>query len=85
MIVEACGQNIVWTEPRDLDVDTVPVGVNLPSAKLGRSEGTFSATHPGGPGVLMVDGSVQTLDPDTDPAVLRAILTVDGHEKTPFE
>ncbi len=81
MIVEACGQNVVWTEPRDLDADAVPVGVNLPSAELGRSEGTFSATHPGGPGVLMVDGSVQTLDPDTDPAVLRAILTVDGNER----
>lgn len=85
MIVEACGQNVIWTEPRDLDIDTVPVGVNLPSAVLGRSEGTFSATHPGGPGVLMVDGSVQTLDPDTDPAVLRAILTVDGNEKRPFD
>ena len=85
MIVEACGQNVVWTEPRDVDVDIVPVGINLPSAHLGRSEGILSATHPGGPNVLMVDSSVKNLTSKTDPAVLRAILTVDGNEKRPFD
>lgn len=85
MIVEACGRNIVWTEPRDLDVTSVSLGINLPGAKPGESDGLLSAWHPFGANVLMGDGHVRAFGPETSPEVLRAILTVDGNEKTPFE
>lgn len=29
MVVEACGQEIVWTEPRDVNLETDPIGTNL--------------------------------------------------------
>ncbi len=85
MVVEACGQNVVWTEPRDLDVETVPLGINLPGVRRGESAGLFSSHDPSGIGVLMVDGTVRRLSADTDPAVLKAMLTIDGCEEVPFQ
>ncbi len=85
LMVEACGQNVVWTAPRDLDISVVIAGVNLPGTESGRSEGAFSAYHAGGPGVLMADGSARAIAPEMDGEVLRAILTVDGGETTSFD
>lgn len=85
LMVEACGQNVVWTEPRDIDIGTVAAGVNRPGAEPGRSEGSFSAYHPGGPGLLMADGSVRSVGPGMDPEVLRAVLTADGNEPVSFD
>lgn len=85
MIVEACGRNVVWTEPRDLDVSSASTGINLPGTNPGESDGLLSSRHPFGTSVLMADSTVKTFGPETSPDVLRAILTVDGNEKTPFE
>lgn len=85
MVVEACGHNVVWTEPRDLDVETVPLGINLPGARRGESAGLFSSHDPSGVGVVMGDGSVRRLSADTAPATLKAMLTIDGHEQASFD
>lgn len=85
MLVEACGQNVVWTEPRDLDVDAVPRGVNLPGLRRGESAGLLSSHDPSGVAVLTGDGALRRLSADTDPEVLKAVLTIDGGELVRFD
>ena len=86
MLVEACGQNVVWTESRDLDVDAVPLGVNLPGVRRGESAGLLSSHDPSAAvAVLTGDGAVRRLSADTDPAVLKAMLTIDGGESVRFD
>lgn len=81
IVVEACGQNIVWTEPRDIDIETTPVAINLPGGNPLHSPGIFSSMHQRGVHVLMADGSVRRIPLHTDPRVLRAMITADGGEK----
>jgi prepilin-type processing-associated H-X9-DG protein len=80
LIAEACGQNIIWTEPRDLHVSQLPVGVNLPGDRRGASHGLMSSYHPGVVNVAMADGSCMTLSEKIDPDVLRKMTTASGHE-----
>lgn len=73
MVVEAPQANILWTEPRDLDFDTMSMtlnsGANSPHSK-----------HPGGVQVLLADGSVRFLRAGVSPEQLRAMLTKAGGE-----
>ncbi len=86
MLVEACGQNVVWTEPRDLDVDAVSLGVNLPGVRRGESAGLLSSHDPSGAAaVLTGDCALAALSADTDPEVLKAMLTIDGGESVRFD
>jgi hypothetical protein len=80
LIVEACGRQIVWTEPRDIDLVEQRVGVNLPGEQPGRSRGVISSYHVGGGHAAMGDGSVKFLSNNVDPAVLKALLTATGGE-----
>jgi hypothetical protein len=43
MVVEACGQNIVWTEPRDSSIDAMPLGINLRGKGTSDSPGIASS------------------------------------------
>jgi prepilin-type processing-associated H-X9-DG protein len=83
LVVEACGKEIIWTEPRDLPLEETPVGINLPGEKPLTSAGLFSSYHRQGAHVLMADGSVRYLSDRTSPEVLEAILTADGGGPTP--
>lgn len=78
LLVEACGLEILWTDPRDFDVTRGPVGINLKGHGQTDSPGLLSSYHRGGTNVLMADGSVRFLSQKTDPAVLNALLTADG-------
>jgi prepilin-type processing-associated H-X9-DG protein len=80
MLLEASGQQIVWTEPRDADVDAMPLGLNLDGREIGRSPGIGSSYHPGGVNAVFAGGNSQFLSEDIDPEVLRALLTIDGAE-----
>ncbi len=80
LVVEACGSQIVWTEPRDVDVSVQPTGINLKGNAPGHSAGWLSSYHAGGTQVLLADGSVRFLSAQTDPAVLKKLATVDGGE-----
>jgi hypothetical protein len=74
-IVEACGRNIVWTNPRDVDVSVIPVGVNRPGLAETMSEGVLSSVHPGGATAANLDGSVQFVSENIAPEVLRQLLS----------
>ena len=82
---EAAGLRIVWTEPRDIDIEKQPIGINLPDSRRGHSPGTLSSYHPGNRGatVVMADGSVRFLSERIDPAILKALLTATGGESLP--
>lgn len=80
LIVEACGQPIVWSEPRDLDLAANPVGINLPGDRPNESRGVFSSYHRSGVYALLADGSVRFVPDTTDTKVLTALLTATGGE-----
>jgi hypothetical protein len=81
LLVEACGAQIVWTEPRDVDVDKRPAGVNLKGTKPGDSAGWLSSYHPAGTFVALADGSVRLVSASTDPKLLKKLVTINGGEK----
>lgn len=83
MLVEACGQRIVWTEPRDCDTSQLPIGINLDGDAPGRSAGVASSFHPDGFHATLADGSVRFFNQTIDPAVLKAMTTYNGGEQVP--
>lgn len=81
LFVEAAGLNVVWTEPRDADIDTIAIGVNLPGTTKEDSPGLMSSFHMGGANAALADGSVQFISEDIDPEVLKNLTTInDGRE-----
>ena len=81
LVVEACGSQIVWTEPREVDVGVQPSGVNLKGNTPGHSAGWLSSYHTGGTQVLMADGSVRFISENIDPTLMQKLATVDGGEE----
>jgi len=81
LVVEACGVDRVWTNPTDVDIDSQPIGINLPSAARFHSPGWISSHHYDGGHVALVDGSVRFLSKNIDPKVLKALVTMDGGER----
>lgn len=77
MVVEACGAQIVWSEPRDVNVADQPVGINLNGSRSGHSNGWLSSYHSKGAHILLADGTVRFLLSDTDPAVLQKLAAID--------
>ncbi|MGQ9915523.1 MAG: DUF1559 family PulG-like putative transporter [Thermogutta sp.] len=75
LAVETFGTHIVWSEPRDFDVREMSFKVNDVTPQAIRSR------HPGGAHILCADGSVKFLANGTDPAVIKAMTTIAGHEK----
>ena len=80
LVAEACGQQILWTEPRDINLTEKNLGINLPGHKSGQSVGSWSSYHRAGVHLLLADGSVRFLSATTDPTVLRALTTANGRE-----
>ena len=79
-VTEASGLNIVWTEPRDAETESQPIGINLAGDEQSESRGIASSRHPNGAHVLFADGTVKLLDENIDPQVLKALTTIDGGE-----
>jgi prepilin-type processing-associated H-X9-DG protein len=75
LVVEVADSGIHWMEPRDLQIDQIPMEVNSDSG-LG-----ISSHHEGGANVGFADGSVRFLDNKTAPEDLRALLTPFGRDK----
>lgn len=80
LVVEACGQQIVWSEPRDIELSSLKVGVNLPGTQPNHSPGTWSSFHRGGAHTLLADGSVRFISEKVDPNVTKALLSATGGE-----
>jgi hypothetical protein len=81
LVVEACGTQIVWTEPHDVNIDSQPTGINLNGKHAGNSAGWLSSYHRHGTHVLLADGSVRFLPQTTDAGVLNKLATIDGGEQ----
>jgi hypothetical protein len=79
LLIEACGQEIVWSEPRDVDVDSLPIGINLDGASPTTSAGIASSYHPGGANSIQTNGAGRFLSSKIDPKVLKALLSIDSH------
>lgn len=79
-IVEASGLNIVWSEPRDSNINHDLPGINLKGMRNNDSPGIMSSWHVGGANAAFADGSVRFLYQDIDPLVLKALTTANGGE-----
>lgn len=75
LVVEACGANIVWNEPRDLDVDRDRIQVNVPKESIQTGGGWVSSQHGNEINVAFADGSAKTISANIDPDVLKALAT----------
>lgn len=81
IIGEACGANIVWNEPRDIDVSQERPGVNLPGKTRGTSNGWLSTYHKDNVNIAFADGSVKSVSANIDPEVLKALVSVDPADR----
>lgn len=79
LVVEEADSGVHWAEPRDLSTHEFVPRLNMPH---GRS---ISSYHPGGAHVCYADGSVEFLEDDTPPDLLRALLTLAGKETLPAD
>lgn len=74
MIVEVTGTGINWLEPRDLDIQQMPLQINAPSGQ------GIQSFHPGGANVAFCDGSVRFLSESLNPQTLQNLTTIaDGN------
>lgn len=80
-VTEACGLQIIWTEPRDFDVSTQPIGINLKGTGDQDSPGMCSSYHGFGAYAVMADGSVRSLSQSIDSDLLRNMSTIAGGER----
>lgn len=83
VFVEAAGLNVIWTEPRDADVTSTPIGINLKGSGKTDSPGVLSSYHTGRSNMTLADGSVRTINEHIDPQVLKSLTTIAGQEELP--
>jgi type II secretory pathway pseudopilin PulG len=74
VIAEVSNVDIHWTEPRDLDAESMSWIINDPS-KPG-----LSSLHDRGPAVLFADGTIRRLGTFQPSATLKAMTSIDGGE-----
>jgi hypothetical protein len=77
MVVEACGAQINWSEPRDVNIADQPAGINLKGQRPGHSKGWLSSFHSRGAHILQADGAVRFVSSETDPGVLQNLAKMD--------
>ena len=81
MVAEACGQQIIWTQPHDVSPASQELQINAPGTALHKSDGVMSSYHVGGAQVLLGDGSVRFISERRDQEVLRKVMTRNGGER----
>jgi len=74
MLVEMSNAGVHWLEPRDLPLSEIAPTINT---KEGRG---ISSRHPGVAVVAFADGRVRPIADNLPPAIVRALLTVQGGE-----
>lgn len=73
-VVEACDQKIIWSEPRDVLLDKLRLGINQGSASPGSPPPVLSSSHPDGAYVVLANGAARFLSDKIDPETLRRLL-----------
>jgi hypothetical protein len=89
LLIESCGANIIWTEPRDVDVDTLDWAV-LPFRSGAirepwRSGAVGASFHGSGTHAVFDDGSTRFLPASIDKEVLRQMLLGKDWDRTYLE
>jgi hypothetical protein len=84
LVVETTDRNIPWLAPIDLDFTYFDPRINPPSKYGIASQHAARQRWPGGAMALIADGAVRYFDDKTDPALIRALLTVAGGEPVTF-
>lgn len=79
LAVEVVGTGVKWSEPKDLDINTMIFKINGGGANAIGSPFRFGAN------VAFADGSVKFLPNKMLESTLRAMLTRNGGEAIPFE
>ncbi|MFM7977254.1 MAG: DUF1559 domain-containing protein, partial [Pirellula sp.] len=78
LLIESCGANVVWTEPRDADVDTLRWSFKPANRKEEnepwRSKNVGSSSHSGIVQIVFGDGSVRCIPKKIDDGVLKKLL-----------
>lgn len=78
LLVESCGANILWTEPRDVDLDTAQWNVSSKQRREGaepwRAKSIAASYHGIGAQAVMGDGSVRFLSSSVDPRALEYLI-----------
>jgi hypothetical protein len=78
LLIESCGANVVWTEPRDADVDTLRWSLKPANRKEEkepwRSTNVGASSHAGVVQVVFGDGSTRCLSKSIDEGVLRKVI-----------
>lgn len=77
-VIEAAGRHIPWTDPRDVDLSSSPLRINMPGDQPRESPGVGSSPHIGGCHVVMADGAVRFITQNISPDLLKKLLTADG-------
>lgn len=75
LFVESHNLESIWSEPKDLQFDTMSFVINDTLAPC------ISSPHRRGPLVAFADCEVAQLHSDTPPHIVRALLTINGGEK----
>jgi hypothetical protein len=75
LIAESENVHALWSEPTDLDFDSMSFKVNDPTRT------SISSKHRLGPAVIFADGCVFRLDPKTPEEIVKGLLTANGGEK----
>jgi len=75
LVVESVTCNPDWTEPKDLEFDTMSFRVNATNVD------SISSYHPRGPLVCFADGAVFHLSEKASENEVRALLTIAGEEQ----
>lgn len=73
-VLEACGQRIIWSEPREVELNDDTIGVNLDGDQPGQSRSILSSYHSGGATAGYLDGSVTFISKGIDKDVLRQLM-----------
>jgi hypothetical protein len=78
LLIESCGANVVWTEPRDADADTLRWSFKPANRKEEkepwRSKNIGASSHYGVVQVVFGDGSTRSLSKSIDEEVLRKVI-----------
>lgn len=78
LAVEVVGTGVKWSEPKDLDINTMVMKINAGGAN------SIGSPFPGGANVAMADGSVRFMSDQILEETLKAMITKAGGEVIPM-